>query len=262
MIRSKRGSGASRALVLCATMVVCAAWAADACAETFVILSLIGDHITIVGARKQTSKVLDTNDSEVVPITDTTFDDFAVRTADAVIAKTRPDAGAVTLRAEDPSFYKMRDSWLDADISGVKDIVADIKQKLPPLADPRLLLITPYRDQLQLRTQRSPLGIGKVSGLGFYMDEATWVRRSDTMETSRGFLGIFANFQLILIDVQTGSITAHERIVLGTTRSSARAEDRTPWNALTPAQKAEGLRSLMKQGIEGALPDMLKAKKP
>jgi hypothetical protein len=50
--------------------------------------------------------------------------------------------------------------------------------------------------------------------------------------------------------------------VLGTTRSSARAEDRTPWNALTPAQKAEGLQSLMKQGIEGALPDMLKAKKP
>jgi hypothetical protein len=50
--------------------------------------------------------------------------------------------------------------------------------------------------------------------------------------------------------------------VLGTTRSSARAEDRTPWNALTAAQKTKVLESLMKQGIEGSLLRMLSSPKP
>jgi hypothetical protein len=100
-----------------------------------------------------------------------------------------------------------------------------------------------------------------VSGLGFYIDATTWFRRSDTNETSRGFLGIFANFQLVLIDLQTGALEGHERVVLGTTRSSARAEDRTPWNALTATQKTQVLESLIKEGIEGSLPKMLAAPK-
>ena len=76
-----------------------------------------------------------------------------------------------------------------------------------------------------------------------------------------GYLGIFANFQLVLVNLQTNAIEGHERIALGTTRSSARAEDRTPWNALTPEQKTKVLQSLIKEGIEGALPRMLSSKK-
>jgi hypothetical protein len=242
-------------------MIALTTWTEPARAETYVILSMVGDHITVVGQRRQSGKPLDANESEIAPINDTAFDDFAVRIADKTIAKARPDAASVTVRAGDPSWYKMRDSWLDADVSGAKDVVDAIKQKLPPLSDAHLLLITPYRDQLQLRSQSAQLGTSKVSGLGFYIDATTWFRRSDTNETSRGFLGIFANFQLVLIDLQTGALEGHERVVLGTTRSSARAEDRTPWNALTATQKTQVLESLIKEGIEGSLPKMLAAPK-
>ncbi|HEX8009544.1 MAG TPA: hypothetical protein VF814_01175 [Casimicrobiaceae bacterium] len=238
-------------------MIVGVAWAAEASADTYVILSLIGDHVTIVGQGSQVGSHLDQNQSEVVPLVESQLDDFAVSVADATIAKARPDAGVVTLRASDPTLYKLRDSWLDAELTDIQDLISLVRKRLPPLPDGHLLLITPYRDQPELRTGRDERGSGKVSGLGFYLDAVTRMRRSDTMESGRGFLGVFANFQLVLINLQSSVIEAHERVVLGTTYSSARAEDRTVWNALDQTQKTRALASLMKRGIESKLPGML-----
>ena len=238
-----------------------AAWASEAAAETFVILSMIGDHLTIVTQRRQTGSHIDVNGYQTFQNPDPALDEFAAKVADALIAKARSDAASVTLRAADPALYKILDSWVDAELSNVAELVSDIKSKLPPMADARLLLISPYRDQPQLTTTNSELGSGKVSGLGFYVDTETWLRISETNhQMSRGYLGLFANFQLVLIDLESGKVSGHERVVLGTTRSSAQAPDRTPWNALTAAQKMQVLKSLLKEGIEGSLPKMLAAK--
>jgi hypothetical protein len=113
-----------------------------------------------------------------------------------------------------------------------------------------------------LKTAWDYRGTGKVAGLGFYVDPWTRLKRSDTMESSRGFLGVFTHFQLVLINLQSNAIEAHERVVVGTTYSAARAEDRTPWNALSPAQKIRALESLMKREIERLLPAMLSSRKP
>jgi hypothetical protein len=262
-MNQNRAVAASRlARALWMLMLVAATWAGEAVAQTYIILSLIGDHVTIVGQRRQIGSNIDVNEYEVVPLAEPVLDDFAVRVADATIAKARPAAGVVTLRASDPTLYKLRDSWLDADLTGVQDLISVVKGQLPPLPDARLLLITPYRDQPELKTDRDYRGTGKVAGLGFYLDTVTRFRRSDTGESSRGFLGVFANFQLVLINLQSSAVEAHERVVVGTTYSSARAEDRTPWNALSQAQKSRALESLIKDGIERRLPGMLGAQKP
>jgi hypothetical protein len=199
-----------------------AAWVSEAAAETFVILPLIGDHLTIVTQRRQTGSHIDVNGYQTFPNSDPALDEFAAKIADAVIAKTRPDAGSVTIRASDPTLYKIRDSWVDAELSGVAELIADIKGKLPPMNDAHLLLMTPYRDQPQLRTTKSELGSGKVSGLGFYVDTETWLTISETdKQGSRGYLGLFANFQLVLIDIESGKVAGHERVVLGSTHASA-----------------------------------------
>ena len=261
MIRRTSG-GRGRSCLLRIVLLAIAAWASEAAAETYVILSLIGDHFTIVTQRRQTGSHIDVNGYQTVPNADPSLDDFAAKLADNVVAKTRPDAGSVTIRAGDAALYKIRDSWVDAELSGVAELVSDIKGKLPPMSDARLLLITPYRDQPKLTTSKAELGAGKVSGLGFYVDTETWLYRSDTHEKSRGYLGIFANFQLVMINLETGNVAGQQRVVLGTTPSSARAEDRTPWNALTAAQKVEVLQSLIQKGIEDSLPGMLSSAKP
>jgi hypothetical protein len=261
MIRFKTIDALGLRWLLTALLLATAVWAGEAAAETYVILSMIGDHFTIVAQRRQTGSHLDVNEYQTVPNADPALDGFAAKVADAVIAKTRPDAGSVTIRA-DTALYKIRDSWVDAELTEVSRLVSDIKTKLPPISDARLLMITPYRDQPRLSTTTAELGSGKVSGLGFYVDTATWLRISETNhEMSRGYLGLFANFQLVLIDLETGKVAGQEAVALGSTHSSAQAPDRTPWNALTPAQKAQGLQSLMKRGIEASLPGMLSSNK-
>ncbi|TMH20534.1 MAG: hypothetical protein E6H64_10450 [Betaproteobacteria bacterium] len=238
------------------------AWTGAAEADTYIILSLVGDHVTVVSESGQTGSRFDQNKYEVMPLSEPVLDDFAVRVADATIAKVRPDATVITLRAGDPALYALRDSWLDSETIEVKALVSLITKQFPPSPDTHLLLITPYRAEIELRTAHDYRGSGKVAGLGFYLNGWTRFRRSDNQESARGFLGIFANFQLVLINLQTNAIEAHERIVVGTTEAAARAADRTPWNALTSQQKSRVLEFLMKREIERALPGMLSSRRP
>ena len=234
------------------------AWPIDAGAEAYVILSLIGDHLTVVRQRGQTGSHIDANEYEIMPMASTGLDDFAVSTADAIVAKIRPNAGSVTIRA-DPATLKINDSWLDAEVSGVADVLADIKKQLPPLPDAHLLLIAPFRDEPHLLTGKDARGSGKVGGLGFYYDYNTYF---ENLSASRGYLGVFANYQLILINLQTNVVEGHERVTLGSTHPAAYAPDRQVWNALTPAQKTKALESMLRRGIGESLPKMLAPMKP
>jgi hypothetical protein len=243
-------------------LVAFAMWAGEAVAQTYIILSLVGDHVTIVGQGSQVGSHLDQNRREVVPLVESQLDDFAVRVADATIAKVRPGASVITLRASDPKLYALRDSWLDADAIAVRDLLSLVASQIPPSPDSHLLLITPYLDQPELKTDRDFRGSGKVAGLGFYLDSMTRMRSSNTRESAPGFLGVFAHFQLVLVNLQTSAIEAQERVVVGTTYAAADAPDRTPWNALSSSGKTRALASLMKGGIERSLPGMLSSQKP
>lgn len=244
-------------------ILVLATWTGDGLAETFAILSLVGDHLTVVGEAQQVGTHLDRTQSQVVPLSDTALDDFAARVAYATIGKVRPDASVIAFRAKDPALYALRDSWLDADVTQVRELLSLVAEQVPPSPDGHLLLITPYRDELKLQTDRDYRGTGKVAGLGFYLDSSTPnFKRPDTGETATGFLGVFANFQLVLINSQSRAIEAHQRIVVGSTHAAAQAKDRTPWNALSPTEKIRELQWLLKREIERVLPTMVSSQRP
>jgi hypothetical protein len=255
-----RGAKLSRRLRL--LILVLATWTGEGFAGTYVILSMVGDHVTIVSEAGQTGSRMDQNKHEVMRLSEPVFDDFAVRVADAAIAKARPAASVITLRAGDPALYALRDSWLDAETIEVKSLLAQLTNQFPSSPDTHLLLIAPFRAEPELKSDRSYLGTGKVAGLGSYMNASTRTRRSDTQESARGFLGIFAHFQPVLVNLQTSAIEAQEHAVVGTIRSASRAEDRTPWNALSDAEKSKVLQSLMKGEIERLLPGMLSSRRP
>jgi hypothetical protein len=103
---------------------VLAAWTGDGVAETYMILSLVGDRLTIVSQERQTGSHLDQNRHEVVPVTESRLDDFAVRVADATIGKVRPDASVITLRVNDPTLYALRASWLDGDVIEIRELLS------------------------------------------------------------------------------------------------------------------------------------------
>lgn len=237
------------------------AWTAAARADTYLIISLVGDHLTVVTAASEAGTHLAPNKLEVVPLKDTQLDDSAVVAAAEKIRSAIPGASVTMLRAKDPALYKIRDSWVDADSVDVRELAALVAKLFSPPADSHLLLIVPYRDELQLKTDRAYRGgEAKVAGLGFYVDGSTRMF-GDKRDSGVGFLGVFTNFQLVLINLQSSAIEARQRVVVGTTFAAADAPDRTPWNALSAAKKIAVLLALMKREMDRLLPEMLSSVK-
>ncbi len=237
------------------------AWAGGAGAESYLILPLIGDRITIVGQQQQTGSRIDQNKTTVVQIKEPGFDNAALIAADKAIRKARPNATTSMLRSRDPKVYALRDSWLSTDAVDVKELLSLVTSLADSPADAHLVLITPYRSEPMLKTDRDYRGSGMVSGLGFYIDAVTRMR-NDAGENGIGFLGVFANFQIAVIDLTSKAVEARERVVAGTTFAAAGAKDGNPWNALSAARKESELIDLMSREIESTLPRMLAAPKP
>jgi hypothetical protein len=216
----------------------------------------VGDRLTVVGEAQKVGSHLDQNQLQVIDLKDTALDDSAALAAKATIEKSRPGASVTAFRARERSVYALRDAWLDTDAIQVRELLAAIGSQIPSAPDARLLLIAPYRTELQLRTDRDYVGTGKAAGLGFYVDFTTRMR-DDNGQMGNGFLGVFAHFQLVLIDMASSAIVAQQRVAVGTTVAAARAKDGVPWNALSPAEKMSALQSMTKREIEKVLPAML-----
>jgi len=68
----------------------CLAWSGAACAESFLVLSLLGDHVTTVTEAQLTDSRTDANGYEVAPLSGHALDDFVVGTTGAAIEKAAP----------------------------------------------------------------------------------------------------------------------------------------------------------------------------
>ena len=76
-----------------------------------------------------------------------------------------------------------------------------------------------------------------------------------------GFLGVFTNFQFVLINLQSSAVEARQRVVVGATFAAADAPDQMPWNALSAEKKAATLQYLIKRETDRLLPEMLSSVK-
>lgn len=238
------------------------AWTASAHADTYLIISLVGDQLTVVRAARSVGSHLDTNAYETIKLGNSEFDDFAVRTAGAVVGKVRPTDTVEMLRAVDPDLRKMGGSLLDADSGSVHDLVTLVADLFKPPPDSHLLLIAPFAAELQLKTDRAYQGgHAKAAGLGFYVDSSTRLFSEKTLNNGVGFLGVFTNFQFVLINLQSSAVEARQRVVVGATFAAADAPDQMPWNALSAEKKAAELRYLIKRETDRLLPEMLSSVK-
>jgi hypothetical protein len=230
-------------------LAACAATALGA--ENYSILSLVGDHFTVVHQGAQTGSHLDQDEYEKFPITGVALDDLAVAAAEAAIRRVRPDATVSLLRAS-RSIYPTDDGWLKADSAQARSLVAWVAKAAPPSPDSRLLVILPYRTEPQFLTYSGYRGTGSVAGLGFYFGFGTVDR-----EIFPGFLGVFANLQMALVNLQTGAIEAHQPVIAGSAHSAAQSKG--IWETLDRARKVAALTTLAQGEIERRIPAMVDA---
>jgi hypothetical protein len=75
--------------------------------------------------------------------------------------------------------------------------------------------------------------------------------------TDYGYLGIFSNVRVALVDAQSRAVLAEDIATIGETHAASRAPDRNPMNALTSAEKVTRLGTLLGSAIAKVLPGLL-----
>lgn len=173
-------------------------------AAEYLIASLIGDRITVAIAMTATGSNLDRNEYQVVKLPQLPFDDAIHNAIAGTVSKADPQATfkGLAFREALPGVESLE-----------KEAPKDIARRLVKVLAPQIkagekqwiIALIPQRDEPRLRLRNSYVGHGRVSGLGYYVDRATRIKRGDTGETDQGFLGAFANFVVAIVDPATAS---------------------------------------------------------
>jgi len=244
-----------RALVIIALLAVCPATAAE-----YLIAPLIGDRLVVNFARMTTGSNLGAS-AEVLKFPNLPWDN-------AIITSVAEGVSAADDKAtfKQLSFREGLPGVNTLDQAGESDIAAAFVKTLAPLIDPAkkqyIVALWPRRADHIFRGIDASTGRGRGSGLGFYIDRTTHVMMDDTRESDDGFLGVFAYFDVGLIDPAAGKVVARQRIVTTQIYSMVgrprEAEKDHPWELLDDGEKYLAIRRMLVEQIGKAMPELMK----
>lgn len=224
----------------------------------YAVMSIVGDKITLIGYRPLTGSNLDQNDRSVIPVSAPFLDNAAVLAVDDAIRRVQPKARTTLLASRDPKIFALQDQALDHP-GDAADSVNAIKALLQQSHATRLILVAPYRTEARFQVVGELIGTGRLAGLGFYVDRVTRISLVDSGETGDGYLAGYAYLSVSLIDAATMT-TLRRQLVTESQLIPTSAEKgaTVPWETLTNEQKVEMLKTLIRQGVAHAVPDLLK----
>ena len=252
-IRSKP----SRFIVVLAASLVAMALGTTAAAaepESFAVVALIGDEISIVNYQPVTGSSLDQNSRQQVPMTDAHFDQLATRVTLGTIHRALPDATLQGLAVADRGSFGDTERLLAVDGS-LAALVAAVRPRLQRPETHYLVVLSKFRGDARLRASNGTLGSGKIVGLGFYVDAYKRMTSSATGERGRGFVAPFAYVTASLVDLHTGQVVRSESAEETSARANVGPDaDLDPWDALTAEQKIRLLDNLLGRALQRVVP--------
>lgn len=247
----------SAALAVLLALVTTASANEPAAGPRYAVVSLVGNQIQVVGAKRVIGTSVDRNDKQLMPIDSDVFDKTALLATDREIKALQPKITPILLAPRDPRLFSLQDGKVDE--AGVsRELLELLKPTLLQQGATHLVLFTRFRDQARMQLSNTALGHGKVEGLGFYID-----RMHDTVEQTTGvggtgFLGAYVYLKASLVDVSTlevlrEAVSKQTRVV--TVGRAADGSD--PWQTMTAAQKVNELRRLVSSAVEEAVPKVI-----
>jgi hypothetical protein len=254
-MRNAMNAGLGRAFAQVVVLLAACATGSAVSAE-YLIASLVSDHITLVGAEPETGSNLDKNRYDVLKFPDVPFDDAIHKIVSSEVAKVDSQATfkGVAFRDGLPGVESL-------DREDPKEIARRLVQVLgPQLQGPGrrwIVMLWPHRSQPQFKLDNVTVGHGKMSGLGYYVDQQTRIVIRTSGARDRGFLGTFAHFGIGIVDPATGAIAASEIVTAGVLRPVAGTDARHPWEALSAEQKVAQLNRLVARELRGKLPSLV-----
>jgi hypothetical protein len=228
-----------RSLVAAATLaVLCATGHAQASAHRYVAVSLVGDELNYVGATDATGSLHPRGAVQAVPMKGAPFDRTVLEVLAGDVPKMQPKATLSFLQMSAPEAFAHQDDWFDG---GKLVPPAALRGAVEKEGATELLLVTKYRGEAAVTDGTTKWGVGKLTGLGFYIDRNTDMSDPEVGHVN-GFIAPYVYIRLSVVDVATWSVKAH-RIV-----QSAR-----PYTSLKPQQMMDVLQQSLIDGLDDAV---------
>jgi hypothetical protein len=223
-------------------------------ARRYAVLSLLGDGLTLASREGGVGRGSEKAGRQFVPLEDPALDNAAVLAVDDALQKL--GSSAVMLGVRDPAIYKAQADVLESE-TGIESLLPLLHPVLANAEATHLILLTKTRYEAVLRLRDGSTGAGKLEGLGFYLDRDKRLRNTQTRVASQGYVAPYAYFEVALVDLRSGHVLGRSRQLQSTIVTKPDADD--PWEALTPEEKVRALRSLIRRGVQEALPHVLKS---
>ena len=247
--RALLGHGA----MACSTLAAAGLCHAAPTVDSYAVVSLVGDQLSIVTYQPATGSSLDKNITQSVPTTDGHFDKYAARVAINTIHRVTPEAASQVIEVPDEAAFGDAKSLLAAD-GTLPSLLTTVRPLLRQPDTHYLFVIDKYRSDTRLKTAHSSVGTGTVSGLGFYVDARKGMMSTKTGERGRGFVAPFAYVMVTLVDLRTGAVVASQEEVETATRANVGSQATfDPWDAMTAEQKVQMLDRLLGQAVHRAV---------
>src|SRR4051794_10688602 len=219
---------------------------------SFAILSLVGDQFDLVMKREEIGSRIDPNSHRNIPFDSAALDDIAVGAAENVIKRLKPVSPVVRFSIRDARLFALQDKLL-VDSGESRDMREALAKLLREHQATRLVVVTKWRDDAQFEMYSGKTGIGKIAGLGFYVDPYMRIRMMGSGEETNGFLAAFAYLKVSVLDVASmalvRSVQARESQMSPPVHATGAVR---AWDALTPAGKVDALDRVLRRAVESA----------
>lgn len=221
------------------------------------VFSLLGDGLQLVFSAPVTDTRLDRNMRESLPTREIGFDQAALRAVTSVMGARHPSAELQMFRATTP--MSLPDQRAVADGAARAELPAWVIEAINRNGLTHILLVTRNRGDARFPvTEGFSVGRGTVEGIGYYLDNTTELKNTDTGLPSSGFLGAFMMVRVQLMDVRSGDIVGSETIRVGQIYAGRKdIEAENIWNALGPQEKVDVLRDMVQSNMARVLPAVL-----
>jgi hypothetical protein len=234
------------------------AGAIPAAAQTYAVMSLVGDRLTIVQPRVTVGSNVDRNPRHEVPTPDDSLDAIAVQAADAAIKRLKPGATTTLFTTRDTKLFALQEALLDADAIS-PELAQSLKELLAQSNASHLVLITKQRGEAKMRFHSETAGVGRLAGLGYYVDRHTVLKNDENGHRSTGFYAPYAYLRYSVIDAATlrtlrQSSLRDSQVVVSDPTSIHNA-----WQTTTPEQRVQSLHELLRRAVDAATAQLIGA---
>lgn len=220
----------------------------------YAVLSLVGEHMTVVSFKPQTGSHMDANEREVIALPDTSLDEALVLAIEKELLKAQPGSQPQLIVPGGPPHYANQTKFFDGeDFRPNAALDAAFKQ----LSATHLILVTRFRSPGGLRGVRTTSsGARTLEGLGFYLDAGWRETRGNLKYESSGLLAPYAHARFSLVDLTTRKLVRHEVSVASTVIDTPPGF-RDPWQAVNTERKLQALQELLAAEAARIVPGLI-----